>query len=150
MDVNFTQAAKARELKKFFQQHGRIYIVVNATGDEVVVPEDLHGELALRLVLNVRMPQPIRIHDDVLESEFTFHGSPFSCRIPMHAIWAAYLPDQHLDTGIMWEGDMPETIKSVIDAVRSQHDEREPAATDELEQPETPASAKRRHLRVVK
>jgi stringent starvation protein B len=150
MDVNFTQAAKAKQLKQFFQQHGRIYIVVNATSDDVVVPEHLHGDPALRLVLNVRMPQPVRMHDEVLESKFTFHGTPFSCRIPMHTIWAAYLPDQHLDTGIMWENDMPETIKSIINAVRSQQDEPEAVEKVETEAPQTPASVKRRHLRVVK
>ena len=150
MDVNFAQAAKAKQLKEYFQKHGRIYIVVNATSDDVVVPEHLHGDPALRLVLNLRMPQPIRIHDEVLESEFTFQGTPFTCRIPMRAIWAAYLPDLHLDTGIMWEGDIPETIRSIIDTVRSQQDELAPQVEDEAEPSQEPAPVRRRHLRVVK
>jgi len=150
MKVNFAQAAKAKQLKEFFQKHGRIYIVVNATREDVIVPEHLFGDPALRLVLNLRMPQPIRIREDVIESELTFQGTPFSCRIPMQAVWAAYLPDLHLDTGIIWDSEIPETIKSVIDAVRSQQDERNAQEEEEIEVPQTPSSAKRRHLRIVK
>jgi len=90
MSLSFSDAAKAKQLREYFNRHGRIYIVVDATRDEVVVPESLHGDPALRLVLNVRMPQTIRIQDDRLDSDFSFSGQIFGCQIPMHTIWAAY------------------------------------------------------------
>jgi len=123
MSIEFAGAAKARELREYFSRHGRIYIVVNTTGDDVLVPDHLRGDPALRLVLNVRMPQHIKITDDCLESDFTFSGSPFHCVIPMQAIWAAYMPEQQLENGMLWEDDVPETIRAVVSAVRSMRDD---------------------------
>lgn len=165
MSIEFAGAAKARELRTYFSRHGRIYIVVNTTGDDVLVPDHLRGDPALRLVLNVRMPQHIRITDDSLESDFTFSGSPFHCVIPMQAIWAAYMPEQQMENGILWEEDVPETIRAVVSAVRdmrAEGDADEPSValvspfgqgtvTEESDSV-TPPSAGRRpgHLRVVK
>jgi len=123
MTVEFAGAAKAKQLREYFARHGRIYIVVNATDDDVIVPEHLHGDPALRLVLNVRMPQAIIIKDDVLESELSFSGSLFHCSIPMQAIWAAYMPEQQIENGILWEDDVPETIRAVVKAVRGMREE---------------------------
>ena len=103
MSLSFANAAKAKKLKAFFQQHGRIYIVVDATSDEVVVPGFLKGDPALRLVLNIRMPQVIHIRDDALESDFSFSGQICTCRIPMRQIWAAYLPEGDMEQGMIWE-----------------------------------------------
>ncbi len=125
MSIEFAEAAKARELRTYFSRHGRVYVVVNATGDDVQVPEHLHGDPALRLVLNVRMPQQIMIGDDTLESDLTFSGIPYHCVIPMHAIWAAYVPEQQLENGIVWEEDVPETIRTMVKAVRSMRDDVE-------------------------
>jgi len=123
MTVEFAGAAKAKQLREYFARHGRIYIVVNATDDDVLVPEHLHGDPALRLVLNVRMPQAIIIKDDVLESELSFSGNLFHCSIPMQAIWAAYMPEQQIENGILWEDDVPETILAVVKAVRGMREE---------------------------
>jgi len=156
MTVEFAGAAKAKQLREYFARHGRIYIVVNATDDDVVVPEHLHGDPALRLVLNVRMPQIIFIKDDMLESELSFSGNLFHCSIPMQAIWAAYMPEQQIENGILWEDDVPETIRAVVKSVRGL---REDGNKDELENnPDTkPPEAEegqggRRvgHLRVIK
>ena len=118
MSLSFSDAAKAKSLREYFARHGRIYIVVDATSDDVLVPEGLKGDPALRLVLNSRMPQPIIIRDDRLESEFSFSGKGFACRIPMQAIWAAYLPDAGLEQGIIWDEDVPELIRAIVKAVR--------------------------------
>jgi len=123
MTVEFAGAAKAKQLREYFARHGRIYIVVNATDDDVVVPEHLHGDPALRLVLNVRMPQAIIFKDGVLESELSFSGNLFHCSIPMQAIWAAYMPEQQIENGILWEDDVPETIRAVVKAVRGMREE---------------------------
>ena len=155
MSLSFVNAAKAKKLNAFFQQHGRIYVVVDATSDEVIVPNFLKGDPALRLVLNMRMPQPIHIRDDALESDFSFSGQVYTCRIPMDRIWAAYLPEGDMESGIVWEEDVPETIRAVVNAVRSLKEGDATAdAGDAEEAPvepeEKPAERKVRHLRVVK
>jgi stringent starvation protein B len=161
MSIEFAGAAKARELRKYFSRHGRIYIVVNTTVDDVLVPEHLRGDPALRLVLNVRMPQHIHIGDEALESDFSFSGSVFHCVIPMHAIWAAYIPEQQLENGILWENDVPETIRAVVRAVRSIGEEDGNAAPlsavqqnhaipGEVRSDGESNTGRRGHLRVVK
>jgi len=119
MSLSFSDAAKAKQLREYFNRHGRIYIVVDTTHDDVIVPENLHGDPALRLVLNIRMPQQINIRDDRLDSDFSFSGQIFACRIPMQAIWAAYLPEGDLEQGIIWDDSVPEMIKAIVQAVRS-------------------------------
>ncbi|MBL4775587.1 MAG: hypothetical protein JKY87_05990 [Mariprofundus sp.] len=119
MSLSFSDAAKAKKLRDYFQRHGRIYIVVDATQDDVLVPESLSGDPALRLVLNIRMPQTIHINDDRIDSVFSFSGQTFACQIPMHTIWAAYLPDGELEQGIIWDDSVPEMIKAIVQAVRS-------------------------------
>ncbi|MDX8404281.1 MAG: ClpXP protease specificity-enhancing factor SspB [Mariprofundaceae bacterium] len=173
MGLSFVNAAKAKKLNEFFQKHGRIYVVVDATSDEVIVPNFLKGDPALRLVLNMRMPQPIHIREDALESDFSFSGQVYTCRVPMDRIWAAYLPEEDMEHGIVWEENVPETIRAVVNAVRSlQEDESggEPVEEQVVEakpveeqpvaaadEPETQSEAdqnrpgrKVRHLRVVK
>jgi len=158
MTVEFAGVAKARQLREYFARHGRIYIVVNATDDDVIVPERLHGDPALRLVLNVRMPQAIIIRDDTLESDFSFSGSLFHCCIPMHAIWATYIPEQKIENGILWEDDVPETIRAVVKAVRGMREDNSKSLTKNLpdtntSEPENHQGQRGRqvgHLRVIK
>jgi len=160
MSLSFANAAKAKKLKEFFHQHGRIYIVVDATSDEVVVPDFLKGDPALRLVLNMRMPQVIHIREDALESNFSFSGQSYTCRVPMGRIWAAYLPEGDMEQGIIWEENVPETIRAVVSAVRGlgedTPEEEQELVTETLKgeqstEPEgKPVEKKVRHLRVVK
>ncbi len=158
MTVEFSGVAKARQLREYFARHGRIYIVVNATDDDVIVPEYLHNDSALRLVLNVRMPQIIIIRDGTLESEFSFSGNLFRCCIPMHAIWAAYVPEQKIEDGILWEEDIPDTIRTVVKAVGSMREENrenmtegtQPTDTLEPEPPRRQHGRRVSHLRVIK
>lgn len=119
MSLSFSDAAKAKQLREYFAQHGRIYIVVDATSDDVDLPDSLKGDPALRLVLNARMPQAIHIRDDSLESNFSFSGSAYPCVVPMHTIWAAYLPEGDLEQGIIWDDSVPEMIRAIVQAVRS-------------------------------
>lgn len=160
MSLSFTDAAKAKQLREFFARHGRIYIVVNATLEEVDVPEHFRGDPALRLVLNTRMPQPIFIRDDMLESDFSFSGQSYPCRIPMHAIWAAYLPEGDLEQGIIWDDSVPEMIQSIVQAVRrniqSSNDTKTgaepPAGQPQKKETKEPSGKGRKvgHLRVIK
>ncbi|GAV20177.1 stringent starvation protein B [Mariprofundus micogutta] len=119
MSLSFSDAAKAKQLREYFNKHGRIYIVVDATNDDVQLPDHLKGDPALRLVLNVRMPQMIHINDDRIDSDFSFSGQVYACQIPMHTIWAAYLPEGDLEQGIIWDDSVPEMIRAIVQAVRS-------------------------------
>ncbi|MFQ5582218.1 MAG: ClpXP protease specificity-enhancing factor SspB [Mariprofundaceae bacterium] len=153
MSLSFADTAKAKKLREFFAKHGRIYIIVDATGDDVQLPDHLKGDPALRLVLNARMPQAIYIRDDTLESDFSFSGQTYACRVPMHAIWATYLPNDNIENGIIWEENVPETIRTIVQAVRDMTPERIETATDDAEHAEKEPSLpgkKVRHLRVVK
>ena len=142
MSLSFSDAAKAKALREYFSRHGRIYIVVDATSDDVLLPDNLKGDPALRLVLNSRMPQPIQIRDDRLDSDFSFSGTIYSCQIPMHTIWAAYLPDGDLEQGIIWDEDVPELIKAIVKAVRSNMpDTDENADSEQEDSGEVPATA---------
>lgn len=117
MSINFEDALKAKKLRNYFNEKGRIYIVVDATSDDVQVPDFLRGDPALRLVLNTRMPQPIYIRDGFVESNFSFSGVAHHCVIPLGRIWAAYVPEQDMGSGLMWEDSVPETVKMVLEAV---------------------------------
>ncbi|MDX8389627.1 MAG: ClpXP protease specificity-enhancing factor SspB [Mariprofundaceae bacterium] len=146
MDQSLKSAAKAKQLREFFAKHGRIYIMVNTTDKGVIVPDHLKQELGLPLVLNSRMPQHIHIHATALESTFSFSGQAFGCYIPMHAIWAAYLPEQSLEQAIYWEDALPEEMRSMMFA-ESSIDAPEPkqAAADDKKK-----GGRGSHLRVVK
>jgi len=154
MAIEFNDALKAKQLRKYFDESGRIFIVVDATSDDVLVPEHLRGDPGLRLVLNARMPQPIYIRDAFLESNFSFGGMPHHCVIPMRCIWAAYLPDEDMSTGLVWEKDMPETIRMMLGAIEDEAMDEGVVAVQA--EPRNAASAvkskgtKIRHLRVVK
>ncbi|MDX8405693.1 MAG: hypothetical protein R8K50_06020 [Mariprofundus sp.] len=119
MSLSFSDAAKAKQLREYFNRYGRIYIVVDATGDDVELPDNLKGDPALRLVLSLRMPQQIHIRDDRLESDFSFSGQVYACRIPMHTIWGAYQPEGELEQGIIWEDSVPEMIRSLVQEMQS-------------------------------
>ncbi|MDX8383640.1 MAG: ClpXP protease specificity-enhancing factor SspB [Ghiorsea sp.] len=160
MKINFSDALKAKKIRAFFAEHGRVYIVVDATSDDVMVPDFLKGDPALRLVLNNRMPQQIHIRDSFIESNFSFSGEPYACVIPMACIWSTYLPGGDMSTGLVWEEDVPEVVQTVMDAVRELKDE--PALTVVSEETDdkpsqeladsSPSSEGRKvgHLRVIK
>lgn len=155
MTIQFSNAAKAKQLREFFQKHGRVYIVVDATRDDVGAPDFLKGDPALRLVLNSRMPQPIYIRDDALTSDFSFSGQSHSCHIPMSSIWAAYQPDGELEQGLVWEDCVPETIRVVVNATRGLQDAPSTDTPVDTATPPLPvekkvSEKKIRHLRVVK
>ncbi|WP_038247759.1 ClpXP protease specificity-enhancing factor SspB [Ghiorsea bivora] len=159
MSVNFEDALKAKKLRDFFYEHKRIFILVDAAADDVQLPEHLKHDHALPLVLNARMPQPIHIRDSSLESKFSFSGVSQHCVIPMKRIWAVYLPEQDLSSGILWEDDMPESIKTQVQQEVNMSEEEMQTLTDATVEKSSAAAGetkasdvgrKVRHLRVVK
>ena len=163
MSIDFEDALKAKKLRNFFHEKGRIYIVVDATSEDVQVPSFLQGDPALRLVLNTRMPQPIYIRDGFVESNFSFSGAAHHCVIPMNRIWAAYVPDLDMESGLIWHESIPETVKMVLDAVDELKPDElkaevskpemkliETSAASKAEASKGPKGKKYAHLRVVK
>lgn len=150
--IDFAKAAKAKKLQRFFQEHGRIYIVVDATQIGVVLPEHLTGDPALNLVLNIRMPQSIHITEEILTSNLSFGGQGFACTIPMDAIWAAYAPDKPSEEGLFWDEVMPEAVINMIEAIDEDDEEQEPVVIEKKDttDKETKPVSKKSHLRVVK
>ena len=114
MSINFEDALKGKKLRDFFYEHKRIFILVDAVEGDVQLPEHLKHNHALPLVLNARMPEPIHIQDSLLESNFSFSGVSQHCVIPMKRIWAAYLPEQDLSSGIIWEDAVPESVREQV------------------------------------
>lgn len=149
MSVSFKDALKAKKLRDFFYEHKRIFILVDAAADDVQLPEHLKHDQALPLVLNARMPQPIHIQDSQLESNFSFSGVSQHCVIPMKRIWAAYLPEQDLSSGMVWEDAIPEALKGMMP---QESLEQVPAteAEDAAQPNKAETGRKVRHLRVVK
>ncbi len=147
MPIRFEDALKAKQLREYFYEHKRIFILVDATADDVELPEHLKGEHALPLVLNVRVPEPIYIRDTFLESNFSFSGVKHHCVIPMGRIWAAYLPGKDLSSGIVWENAMPEVVKLVMQGAEDIKQKRQ---VDKTEPPKPVKGKKFGHLRVVK
>ncbi|MDX8397470.1 MAG: ClpXP protease specificity-enhancing factor SspB [Mariprofundaceae bacterium] len=158
MTINFADLAKTKQLRDFFQQHGRIYIVIDATHDDVKVPDFLKDDPALRLVLNNRMPQAIYIKDGEVSSVFSFSGQSHRCTIPVSRIWAAYQPDNESAQSLTWEDAVPGNIRDLVDAARSipedDGEDQNPqsiASTDSTAEKSTDSSARKKsHLRVVK
>ena len=154
MSINFENALKAKKLRDFFYEHKRIFILVDAAADDVQLPEHLKHDHALPLVLNARMPQPIHIQDSLLESNFSFSGVSQHCVIPMKRIWAAYLPEQDLSSGIIWEDAVPESVREQVQQEGLLHEKevKIQVATDvDVEKPSAfDGGRKVGHLRVVK
>jgi len=156
MSDDFSNKMKEKQLRDLFQAKGRIFIVVDATADDVDVPQFLKGDPALRLVLNARMAQAIYIKDGAVASTFSFSGTPHSCYIPMAHIWAAYEPDGDLEHGLIWEESVPLMIRSVVSQLEEQHEvessepSSEPSEASSVNQPEPENVKKVRHLHVVK
>ena len=154
--MSFEDKIKARQLSDYFQLHGRIYIVVDATADGVSVPAYLKGDPTLRLAFNTRMPQPIHIQEDGVSSTLSFSGQPYDCHIPLQYIWAAYQPDGDLEDGLIWEDAVPEVIRSAIVQTFGESalaEEASDVAVDALETEDTPKHdgvTKVPYLRVVK
>ena len=152
MSINFEDALKAKRLREFFHEKGRIYVVIDASRDEVDVPDFLKGDPALRLVLNARMPQPIYIRDSFLESNFTFSGTAHHCVVPMNCIWAAYQPDLSMDSGLIWNDAIPETVQAMMAMIDDLEEGEQIVEEPKEEKPQVESVKGRKvgHLRVIK
>ncbi|MGN7613736.1 ClpXP protease specificity-enhancing factor SspB [Magnetococcales bacterium HHB-1] len=99
---------KSDVVRLLLDRHGRVMLCIDATYAKVDVPRRFKQDSGLRLVLNQRMPQPIDIYQDRIESELRFGGIPHFCIIPMASLWGAFNPDS--GQGQFWQESMPEAV----------------------------------------
>ncbi len=128
-------ARKAKKLREYLNQYGKIYVVIDARHEGVDVPEYLRDDLGLRLVFNTRMPQPLRLSAESIEVRLSFAGQAYDCVIPMLAIWGVHSADG--DFQYMWEADIPDELKADLQV--------EP----EVVAKPSPKAVKGQHLRMV-
>lgn len=112
--IDLHRVAKAKQLQAFLQEQVRIYIMVDATRDDVDVPEFLQGDPALRLVLNLRMPQIITIDYASIRSDLSFSGQVHACTIPLDAVWAACDKNGDMTAGLFWEESVPSLMREAM------------------------------------
>ncbi|MBF0281576.1 MAG: hypothetical protein HQM07_03300 [Zetaproteobacteria bacterium] len=132
MSINLAAVAKAKQLNAFLQEQVRIYIMVDATLEGVEVPQFLLGDPALRLVLNLRMPQTITINSKGVESNLSFSGRVHQCVIPLDAIWAACDRDGDIQSGMFWEESIPAAMREALQVVAGLSNEQIIALDEEL------------------
>lgn len=104
------QPDKAEVVRFLLEQEGRVMLCIDATQDGVDAPKRLTSDQGLRLILNEKMPQPIDVGKDAIESELRFGGIPHYCIIPYVALWGAFNPDT--GHGMFWPESMPEAIRT--------------------------------------
>jgi len=155
MVQTFNQAQKSKDIQQYFQQQGRVYIVVDARHEGVVLPAYLKVDPTLRLILNCRMAKPIHFFHNRIESQFSFSGIASRCVIPMAAIWAAYHPELSMEEGLIWEQDIPDVLLKKEEEVGQNesevqvgHVKTEDTKDDKSNTVDMPRT--RGHLRIVK
>ncbi len=146
---DFSRAAKARSLNDFFDAQGRIYIVVDATREDVTLPDHIKGEVSLHLVLNSKMPQIIEVKAKGVRSRFSFGGISSDCIIPMDAIWAAFVPGGRMDNGLFWQDAMPALVREKIERVSQAEDDKQ-NNHDQAAAPPSTIRGKKPRFHVVK
>lgn len=109
MDALDQLPGKPEVIRFLLETEGRVMLCVDATLEGVDVPRRFQRDRELRLVLNVRMPQPIYVQPDHIESELRFGGVPHHCIVPLTAVWGAYNPDT--GHGVFWPDSMPDIIR---------------------------------------
>ncbi|MDX8393230.1 MAG: ClpXP protease specificity-enhancing factor SspB [Mariprofundales bacterium] len=156
--MEFEHKRKAKQLHDYFMQQGRIFIVVDATQDDVELPQHCLEDPSLRLILNTRMPHRIIIDDKGVHTTLSFGGIAHTCFIPLDSIWAAYssADEDMFDKGLVWENSMPESMavlmRAMFDAVLDE-DDAKPADIDAIDITKTKKSTpnnRRAHLRIIK
>ncbi|MEO5366898.1 MAG: ClpXP protease specificity-enhancing factor SspB [Magnetococcus sp. WYHC-3] len=101
--------SKADLVRQLLEREGRVMLCLDATRKGVEVPRRFRTDPGLRLILNVRMPQPIDINERAIESELRFGGIPHYCVVPYEALWGAFNPDN--GHGSLWPEAMPEAVR---------------------------------------
>lgn len=89
-------------------EEGDAMICLDAREPGVIVPREHQGNHSLNLVLNLNFPRPMEIKEEGILATLSFGGRPFTCVVPMQAIWAAFNPATGM--GQIWQGSVPEEV----------------------------------------
>ena len=82
------------------------HVVVDAAGDEVVVPSAYIRDGKIVLNISPRATQGLLIGNDVLEFGARFGGNPFNVRVPVSAVLGIYA--QETGAGMIFTDSDPE------------------------------------------
>ena len=104
-----THPDKAEVIRLLLETEGRVMVCLDAAYEGVDVPSRFAGDRGLMLVLNRKMPQPIEVGAEAVESELRFGGVPHYCVIPYGAIWSVFNPDTN--HGMLWPESMPDSVR---------------------------------------
>ncbi|MDX8376720.1 MAG: ClpXP protease specificity-enhancing factor SspB [Mariprofundales bacterium] len=156
--MDFEHKRKAKQLHDYFMQQGRIFIVVDATQDNVELPQHCLEDPSLRLILNTRMPHRIIIDDKGVHTTLSFGGIAHTCFIPLDSIWAAYFSadEDMFDKGLVWEESMPALMRTMFNAILDEGDAKladDDADADDIytiKTTEPTPNNRRAHLRIIK
>src|SRR5262245_18367416 len=98
---------------------GDTMLCLDARHQGVCVPPQHANNHALRLILNLNLPQPIEFSTQGVSANLSLGGRRYTCYIPMEAVWAAFNPDTM--QGMMWPDSMPAEVKADL-ALRQQQE----------------------------
>jgi stringent starvation protein B len=121
-----------------YLQCGVAMVHLDARRPGVVVPERYLGDAHLRLNLSYRYSIPdLEIDDRRVQATLSFGGQHFHCVLPWPAIFG--ITSNASGDGQVWPEDLP------VEVVQTMAEREEQAA-----EPQRPAEAPRRHLRLVR
>lgn len=122
-DTTPDQTSKRSAVEELLEQ-GMVLVTVDATADDVTVPEHLQDDPQLRLNLSFRFGLPMELDDWGVRATLTFAGHPFDCRLPWSSI---YLIVSHVSgRPVLFPRDVPESLmQAFAEATRMQTEEGE-------------------------
>lgn len=117
---------------------GDTMICFDARKKGVFVPPEHRNNHSLNLVFNLNFKRPIDVQEEAIYATLAFGGRPYSCVIPMEAIWSAY--DPHSGKGQVWGDSVP---RKTIEKLGGIEAETTPSQSEKSEK-------RKGHLRVIK
>ncbi|MBF0286094.1 MAG: hypothetical protein HQL51_16720 [Magnetococcales bacterium] len=133
------QPGKDEVIRLLLEHEGRVMLCLDATRPGVSVPRRFAKDPGLRLILNSRMPQPIEIGADSVESELRFGGIPHYCVIPFDALWGVFNPDT--GHGMFWADSMPPAVRGEFEQAQESWPQSLPLTLLENARASAPESA---------
>jgi stringent starvation protein B len=107
-------AAQGRDKRAAVEElleRGPVLIHVDARREDVRVPTRLRGDARLVLRFGYRLQPAIvdlAVDDDGVAGTLTFGGTPFYCKLPWPAVYAAIVEGEQ--RGTVWPEDIPDVV----------------------------------------
>ncbi len=97
-----------------------IFICVDATADNVILPQAHKLTTDLRLILSLNFRHTPEFHDEHIAVTLLFGGVPFDCILPYASIWGIYKDD--FTKSYFWEEEMPDEPLSELNEIAALRD----------------------------